>query len=121
MQDNFFTCKSASFAALATRNLTDALGWNFDLPLRLWIKAQTRLSLLFRMLAEPIKTNSSFFFMSLLGRRAGQLFNLNDFTGVATLPALPPANRAVPGYRRLFLATPARYVADAISPRVLYL
>ena len=82
--DYFFTPKTASFAALATRNLTTVFGWNLDLLLRLWIKARARLPLLLHQLAKTGQDKFAVLFNLFVGERAERIqeYSSGSFVGL---------------------------------------
>jgi hypothetical protein len=70
MEDYFFIAKTAFLRGFGDSKFDDSLGWNFDLLLRLWVKAHARFSLLLHQLAEirhdKIRRSFNFF----VGNRA---------------------------------------------------
>jgi hypothetical protein len=82
-EDYFFTPKTASFAAWATRNSTTVLGWNLDLLLPLWINARARLPLLLHQLAKTGQDKFAVLFNLFVSEHAGRIeeYSSGSFVG----------------------------------------
>jgi hypothetical protein len=82
-EDYFFTPRTASFAAWATRNLTTVF-WNLDLLLLLWIKAHARFSLLLHQLAKTGQDKFAGLFNLFVGERAKSIqeYSRGSFVGL---------------------------------------